>query len=176
MVFPIAGSLPGLGLVEAPLFKIMKNLILHICLAFSSVAFGEPSEKDQEDGLTYFIQDIRDSQEGECYLACYYSLTVHPHGILAKEGMFELTVKATIVDIIKGRLKRGDQLEFVRYSGTEVEAKKAASDFQGSLKFLFRDNDDKGKLGIDPQNPESVAAFSPERETVLLRFFKGDKK
>ncbi len=90
--------------------------------------------------------------------------------------MFELTVKATIVDIIKGRLKRGDQLEFVRYSGTEVEAKKAASDFQGSLKFLFRDNDDKGKLGIDPQNPESVAAFSPERETVLLRFFKGDKK
>lgn len=109
----------------------------------------------------------------ECYLVCVYDSMVNPHNIphLAASGNYQITIKATIVKVVRGKKKIGNKIEFIRFSGTKEEADKAAETSDGKLKFIFRQVAPDGTLFIDSQNPDSIWPFSDENEKALLELF-----
>lgn len=152
---------------------MLTAIILIVITAFAS---ADEQAKVERFKITSYHEGIKQA-DGECYLVCEYSVAVQPHGIveLADKGMTELLIKAVIVDVIKGKLKRGDKIEYRVYSGEFDMAEKFSKELVGGLRFVFKDRAPDKSLFIDPQNPRSTAQYSPEAETVLRNFFQRSK-
>ncbi len=142
----------------------MRGLILFL-LMFPSVISGEGK-------FDHFLIDAKEN--GTCYLVCAYDVKIIPHGVrsLAEKGLKQLEISVTVVDVVKGKMTRGEKLKFRRYTGDLKLAEKVAKKYKGSLLYLFQLKSDEGEWIVDPQDPRSSLMYGKEIESDVLRVFK----
>jgi hypothetical protein len=138
----------------------MRTLLAAICLStvYPLLSAGELRDEIDSDQEA-FHHALHKAPE--IYLVCYYHVEKKPWG---KEWE-RLEIKATIVEVIRGERKVGEQIEFERVlDGKYGDISKMA----GSLNYVQYYRIDQegspefGKLNIDPQDPAALFRYSPE--------------
>jgi hypothetical protein len=145
-----------------------------LALLLSSILFqfsfaGEHHQDDDDfigwDGWFHNNAFHRTEDFPELYLVCIHGIKVQPHGIMAGEGWEELGLRSTIVDVVRGDKKVGDQLDYRRYlDGKAVNPEKRL----GTLWYVFVTETDDGKHRfVDPQDPVCHVPYTEKLAKIV---------